>query len=429
LNPALDTENLEYTALDGQKLYIGKNNNALMPYAGYCSFSQTEQAFQRGQEDKPFTIAMECEVMPYGGDSLTLPLARKGLAGEPVGLVCRTNSNNPIAWARVRFRNFSTSNIAAFYTSFLTTPPVTLGQKHLLVMSYCGDKFAGSSCFKFYVNGVSIPFIAEGTMTESHEFENETTTLTIGGTNGHPNAVSRLTMWKRELTETEIALGSSLFDLHETDKIVDVVGSTGYGSTVYNALGSNHGTLTNVTLATVWGTPLNTISPWNELRGFSLYYNSSTLEYLRVPFDNEGKPLTITAPAGFTLVRHHYSGDWFNDSESYFKLEDTSVGSDIMLADIDEIFFDHATGEAKWFNIRDVYEKNRGYFYVDAGNLGEKKKLVIYKTDKTLQFDVDVLLWADMDDIIVRNLTTKLITFDGYDHAVLNKTKVELNYI
>ena len=411
-NPILDLETNDFdTTIGTQTLHIGQVNNALMPYAGYASFTQSEACFQRGQEAKPFTIAMECEVMPYTGGSLIPPLLRKGLAGESSGICCNPNANKPIPWMRVRFKNFATSNIAAFYTNFSGTP-IPLNQKHLLVLTYCGNKMLGSACISFFENGVKKTTLVDGAMTESHEFENETSVLTIGGTNGHPNAVARLTMWKRELTETEIALGSGIFDLYESDKIVDAIATSGNGSTLYNALGSNHGTLTNVTLSSVWGTQSDTLSPWNELQGFTLFKNNSDSSYIRVPYKNDGTP-NISSLSGYTKISEHPAGAWWNNSEARFKFDDELVGSDMMNSDVDNVFFD-VDGTAKWFDLNSVYSQDRGYWYLNILDSKTKRQFTVYKTDKVMSQDVKVLKWHKMSSKIIG-------TFDHNYHAKLEE--------
>ena len=415
INPVLDIENAKYTTKDEDELYIGQNNNARIITPAYISIAPKRSIFTRGKETTPTTLMIE--IVPK-----TATAGRKYLFinGE-TGL----NQFLQYVTAYLVFRQHGTANYGTIAQGGALMDTT---KKYVVCLTYNGDKMSATPIALYY-NGVKIVATIEKSVTEVMEFANTGTNFTLGNTvAGLEFQVTRATAWDTELSAEDIATCN--FDCNESNKVIDILATQGNGATVHNLLETgNNGTITNATLSTVWGTPSDVLTPWNEYKGFSLYKNDSDPTiHIRVPYKNDGTPNNPTI-SGYTFVRNHPAGEWFNDSESYFKLEDTTIGSDLMLADANEIFFDHSTGKAKWFNIRDVYSKNRGFFYIDAGNISKKRKLIIYKTDKTLQNDVDVLLWCEMDDIIVRDEETKEITFDILtDHAVLDSTKTNINY-
>jgi len=86
----------------------------------------------------------------------------------------------------------------------------------------------------------------------------------------------------------------------------------GTGSTAYNTDGTNHATLVgNPTWVREDGIPSSNLDD-----GFSLYEHAS-LDPLRVPYGDDGQPITITPPTGYTKISDNPAvSDSHNDAET-----------------------------------------------------------------------------------------------------------------
>lgn len=105
-------------------------------------------------------------------------------------------------------------------------------------------------------------------------------------------------------------------------RAVNLTCAEGPDLTIYNqAVGGTHFTITTTSGIDTMATMDDNATPWNILNGFSLYTHA-TLPVLRVPYDINGDPLSITPPTGYTLVSEHPGGYLHNGAESGVKQTD-----------------------------------------------------------------------------------------------------------
>ncbi|RMF59851.1 MAG: LamG domain-containing protein, partial [Bacteroidetes bacterium] len=95
--------------------------------------------------------------------------------------------------------------------------------------------------------------------------------------------------------------------------------SEGIGSTLYDVSGNNlHATLYNISEPSFWANTQD-VFHYNIDKGFSLYTHATDPD-LRVPYDLNGQPLSITPPTGYTLASEHPAGDWHNGAETKIQM-------------------------------------------------------------------------------------------------------------
>lgn len=99
-------------------------------------------------------------------------------------------------------------------------------------------------------------------------------------------------------------------------RVVDYTHAAGPALVEWDRSGNgNHGVYTTTSGIDTMATMDDNATPWNILNGFSLYTHA-TLPVLRVPYDINGDPISITPPTGYTLVSEHPGGYLHNGAES-----------------------------------------------------------------------------------------------------------------
>lgn len=105
-------------------------------------------------------------------------------------------------------------------------------------------------------------------------------------------------------------------------RVVDYTHAAGPALVEWDRSGNgNHGVYTTTSGIDTMATTSDEATPWNILNGFSLYTHA-TLDPIRVPYDINGDPLSITPPTGYTLVSEHPGGYLHNGAESGVKQTD-----------------------------------------------------------------------------------------------------------
>jgi hypothetical protein len=130
----------------------------------------------------------------------------------------------------------------------------------------------------------------------------------------------------------------------------------GAGDVAYNTDGTNHATLVNSpTWVQADGIPSSNLDD-----GFSLYEHAS-LDPIRVPYGDDGNPITITPPTGYTLTKHWpavagYVNNWEGILD--FRIaDDGEMPPAVFLAD-PTLPDTYAYGDAQTTNFRFTIDEN-----------------------------------------------------------------------
>ena len=141
--------------------------------------------------------------------------------------------------------------------------------------------------------------------------------------------------------------------------------SEGAGSTAYDSSGNgNHGTITNATLSSFWGTTQDEYAG-NFKNGHTKYTHAS-LDDLRVPYGNDGSPLSITIPTGYTKEADHPPLPTHNDFEGVLDYKNIGVG-DVVIPETAHLVSAIETIEFEETVANPVYKKEGAWLrYYDA---------------------------------------------------------------
>jgi len=93
--------------------------------------------------------------------------------------------------------------------------------------------------------------------------------------------------------------------------------------------------------------------------------------------------------------------------------------SDLYIADVDHFLFTESTGVAKELTIQNIDVDDgfdRGHLYINPN--ANEKKMMLYKTDKTLLNDVKIIKYIGIGDEIVYDESGDVV-YDENDHAIL----------
>ncbi|RMG80549.1 MAG: LamG domain-containing protein, partial [Chloroflexi bacterium] len=93
----------------------------------------------------------------------------------------------------------------------------------------------------------------------------------------------------------------------------------GAGTTLYDVSGNNlHATLYNISESSFWANTQD-VFHYNINKGSSLYTHATNND-LRVPYDLNGHPLSITPPSGYSLASENPAGNWHNNAETKIQM-------------------------------------------------------------------------------------------------------------
>lgn len=126
---------------------------------------------------------------------------------------------------------------------------------------------------------------------------------------------------------------------------------------------------------------------------------------------------TNPVPTSYKVDNICRKGYLYNSSENLYKLEDTTTDSQLYLSDTDRLLF-NVDGTGKWFDINNIYYYNAGFTFIRWIDEEHKDTLVIYKTDKTYNKDINVLKYMLMSDYFIYD--DNYITVDDDGHVILD---------
>ncbi|RMG77869.1 MAG: hypothetical protein D6711_00495, partial [Chloroflexi bacterium] len=227
-----------------------------------------------------------------------------------------------------------------------------------------------SMTYELFINGLS-----QGVKSYSVGPYNAGNDWGVGKTQDHaPNGkLFDFKLFSRALSIQEV---SDLINGNLTDTsnlVVWLPMAEGAGTTLYDVSGNNlHATLYNTSEASFWSGTQD-VFHYNIDKGFSLYTHTTNND-LRVPYDLNGQPLSITPPSGYTLASEHPAGNWHNNAETKIQM----MAGDANLA-AGTFWMDSAgTLQARSYNDIVGIWNNENITFADVSVANKKKRIATY---------------------------------------------------
>ncbi|RMG82858.1 MAG: hypothetical protein D6712_13980, partial [Chloroflexi bacterium] len=122
---------------------------------------------------------------------------------------------------------------------------------------------------------------------------------------------------------TPAAFNGEICDVKIEDQNGNIIAwwplAEGAGSVLYDVSSNGlHATMYNTSEASVWVNTQDYLH-YNIDKGFSLYTHATNND-LRIPYNANGQPLSITPPTGYTLASEHPAGNWHNNAETKIQM-------------------------------------------------------------------------------------------------------------
>lgn len=182
---------------------------------------------------------------------------------------------------------------------------------------------------KFYVDNF---LDAERTTTQTAAFSTDAP-FSIGsgfnsGSELFNGQIADVRIFNKELSTAEIEYvytnGGSGTAYSSSDVFAHFPIAEGYGTSLYDVSGNdNHGTATNITESTFWGTKQD-VYPYNITSGFEEYDDDATgNNIIRVPYKTDGTQITPTI-SGYTKNQNNPAGEFHNQAESHIDFSDNT---------------------------------------------------------------------------------------------------------
>ncbi|RMG80546.1 MAG: LamG domain-containing protein, partial [Chloroflexi bacterium] len=196
---------------------------------------------------------------------------------------------------------------------------LTVGKWHHVAVTFVN----ATGEVKIYIDGVldrtGTWVNHQGTQTVG-EIKVSSTWYSAGASAPLLGSMCDLAIYNRALSEAEVV---SIYNNGVSSVTANLVAwypmAEGAGSTLYDVSGNNlHVTMYNTTDASFWS-GMQDVFHYNIDKGFSLYQHATNND-LRVPYDLNGQPLSITPPSGYTLASEHPAGNWHNNAETKIQM-------------------------------------------------------------------------------------------------------------
>jgi len=187
------------------------------------------------------------------------------------------------------------------------------------------------------------------------------------------------------------------------------------GSTYDISGNENHGTVNG----SVALNATQDIYHWNITKGYSRY--SDGTDNLFVPYDMNRQPLSITPPAGFSLVQECLAGYWHNGAETKLVLGATynattgnwETEASVIAADTEGHLHNTSTGFALELGYDDLVAVFTGdYLFCDVQTDYQYKNLLLYSTAPTYGDSVSVHKYIRYTDFVTNDDDGSLV-FDA----------------
>ncbi|RMG99164.1 MAG: LamG domain-containing protein [Chloroflexi bacterium] len=259
---------------------------------------------------------------------------------------------------------------------FRATSAISTGAWHHIAVTKIPGTIDATHC-KIYVDGIEVAGATEGSSTAPNIIDAPAVVGRLDGSRYLNAQICDVRFYNRTLTADEVqyiySIGAAGIDPGNANLVAHYPLAEGASSTLYDVSGNNlHATLYNISEASFWANTQD-VFHYNIDKGFSLYQHTTNND-LRVPYDLNGQPLSITPPSGYTLASEHPAGDWHNNAETKLQMP----AGDANLA-AGTFWMDSAgTLQARSYNDIVGIWNNENVTFADVSVTNKKKRIATY---------------------------------------------------